>query len=57
MDKQEWLDRHSKRMLDAGLDIEEVRAMIESTIYDDDPLDDDPEQEADDEMSYMASDG
>ena len=57
MDKKEWLDRYAKRMLERGLDNEEVRAMIESTIYDNDPLDDDPEQAADDEVSYMASDG
>lgn len=57
MDRKEWLDRYAQRMLDAGLDNEEVRAMIESTIYEDDSLDDDPEQAADDELSYMASDG
>jgi len=54
MDRKEWLDRYQKRMLDAGLDNEEARAVIESTIYADDPLDDDPEQAADDELSYMA---
>ena len=57
MDKKEWLDRYAKRLFDAGLDNEEVRAMIECTIYNDDLLDDDPEQAADDELSYWASDG
>jgi len=57
MDRKEWLDQYATRMFQAGLDNEEVRAMIESTIYDDDPLDDDPEQAADDELSYFPSDG
>lgn len=54
MTKKEWLDKYAKRLYERGLDNEDVRAMIESTIYDDDPLDDDPEQAADDELFYMA---
>ena len=50
MDRKEWLERYSKRMLERGLENEEIKAMIECTIYDDDPLDDDPEQAADDEI-------
>ena len=57
MKKEEWLKRYKARMLERGLDNEEVRAMIECTIYEDDPLNDDPEQAADDELSYWPSDG
>jgi hypothetical protein len=57
MEREEWLKQYAARMIAAGLDNEEVRAMIESTIYDDDPLDDDPEQAADDELNYWANDG
>lgn len=57
MDKQEWLDRYKKRMLERGLNERETQAITEATETDEFCGEGEPEDAADDELSYWASDG
>jgi len=66
MEKEEWLKRYKARLLERGLSEEEAEYLTKETSDDstalgalafDLLLEDDPEDAADDELSYWASDG
>ncbi|HHT9145522.1 MAG TPA: hypothetical protein ACFYD4_07570 [Candidatus Wunengus sp. YC61] len=57
MNKQEWLDGYKKRMLERGISETMARACTSVEAYNPDILDKDPEDAADEELSYWGSDG
>lgn len=56
MEKGEWLNRYQARMTERGLNEKEAKEVTDAISGDPDFLDDDPEQAADDELSYWTSD-
>lgn len=58
MDIEEWIKRFKVRLTERGLSEKEVRDVAEASVRDPDFLNnDDPEQAADDELSYWTDDG
>jgi len=66
MEKEEWLKRYKERMIERGLSEEEAEEQTKAMSDDSTPLgsaafeirlEDSPEEAADDELSYWASDG
>ena len=56
--EDQWLARYKQRFVDVGLTHEEAQACAEAIdMTEVDLSDDDPEQMADDEMSYWDDDG
>jgi len=58
MENEEWLKRYKARMIERGLNEREAEE-ITSAVSDFDPeyYEDNPEDSADDELSYWANDG
>ncbi|MCJ7747892.1 MAG: hypothetical protein MUP27_09115 [Desulfobacterales bacterium] len=57
MDKEEWLRRYKARMIERGLSEEEAQAATDAIATDKYCGDGDPEDAADDELSYWTDDG
>jgi hypothetical protein len=57
MEKEEWLKRYKARMIERGLSEKDAQAITDVTANDEYCGEDDPEDSADDELSYWASDG
>ena len=54
MDTQEWHKRYKNRLIKRGLSAQEAENILRAGGHD---YDFDPEDSADDELSYMVSDG
>jgi hypothetical protein len=57
MEAEEWLKRYKARMLKRGLSESEAQNCADAASLDPYSFEDNPEEAADDELSYMASDG
>ena len=57
MEKEEWMKLYKARMIERGLSEKEAQAITEAASNDLYQLEDNPEDAADEELSYWPSDG
>lgn len=57
MEEEEYLRRYKARMMERGLNEREAQAITDAISTEPDFLDEDPEDDADEELSCWANDG